>query len=361
MQSLRNWVRPAILAMAGYTPGEQPAAGRRMVKLNTNENPEGPPEVVLAALRAALDDTLRLYPEPSARPVREAAARAYQAYGIQPDQVVAGNGSDDLLTMILRTCVEPGALLAVPAPTYTLYASLAQLQGAHYREFPWLPSGDLPLAALAGSGAQVIIIARPNAPTGHAMPLTQVAQLCEAVPGVVVLDEAYADFADDHGLPLLAGHPNLIVTRSFSKSLSLAGLRIGLGFMAAPLAAEFHKVRDSYNLDRLAQAAAVAALDHLAEFQPAVAKIRAERARLTHELGQRGFQVTPSQANFVLAAVPPGSRSGQAWTNALRDEGILVRYFGADPQLAHQLRITVGRPEENDALLAAIDRLLAAA
>ncbi|MBF0623833.1 MAG: histidinol-phosphate transaminase [Magnetococcales bacterium] len=350
--SLERWVRPCIYGMSGYVPGEQPAAGQRVVKLNTNENPHAVPPVVLEALAVALNEGLRLYPPPDAAPVREAAARAF---GVDARGVVAGNGSDDLLTMIMRACVDPGETVAAPDPTYTLYPTLTRMQGGNYQAVPWLEDGGLPVAALAETGAKVIFVTRPNAPTGHAVPLAQVAALCRTAPGVVVLDEAYGEFADDHGLPLLAEHPNLIVTRSFSKSRSLAGLRIGLGFMSPALAEQLHKVRDSYNLDRLAQVAAVAVLEHLPAFQFAIETVKAERIRTTLSLTARGFRVAPSQANFVLAQIPAGPLSGAEWVALLKERGILVRHFPADPRLADKLRITIGTAAEMSALLAAVD------
>lgn len=352
--SIIRSVRPAVQNMAGYAPGEQPKDGRPLVKLNTNENPFPPPPEVIEAVRAAVGESLRLYPEPSSRPVREAAARAY---GLEPDQVIAGNGSDDLLTMILRTFVDQGERVAAPDPTYSLYETLTHLQGGHFKTVPWNEDGSLPIEELAAIGAKVTFVVRPNAPTGHAVPLEQVLELCGrlADAGVVVLDGAYADFADDSGLPLLTAAENLIVTRTFSKSFSLAGLRIGLGFMHRSIAAQMHKVRDSYNLDRLAQAAAVAALENLDAFHGPIKAIRAERARVTAALREKGFTVPDSQANFVLAQVPGGD--GKKWLEALRGEAVLVRYFGNDPRLADKIRITIGTPEENDAFLAAVDRI----
>jgi histidinol-phosphate aminotransferase len=348
-------VRPDIQQMRGYTPGEQPDPGRPLVKLNTNENPFPPPKTVLEAIMAAADQSLRLYPEPSSRPVREAAA---MAYGLQPEQIIAGNGSDDLLTMILRTFINPDQIVAAPAPTYSLYETLTKIQGGVYKTVPWPDDFSLPIADLLQSRAKVTFIVRPNAPTGHMVALDAVAQLCRQSSGVVVLDEAYVDFADDNGLPLLKEHDNLIITRTFSKSLSLAGLRVGLGFMAPQLAQEMHKVRDSYNLDRLSQAGAVAALNNLAAFKPGIAAIRTERQRLTENLMKRGFAVTTSQANFILATVPKDGVCGEEWLGNLKKKGYLVRYFGSDPNLRDKIRITIGTQAEMTGFLIAVDELL---
>ncbi|MFP4561642.1 MAG: histidinol-phosphate transaminase [Thiohalorhabdus sp.] len=348
--SISDWVRPEIRAMAGYQPGEQPAPGQRVIKLNTNENPYPAPAVVLDAIReAAAGEALRRYPAPDARPVREAAARAY---GLDPDQVVVGNGSDDLLTMLLRTFVGPGGNVVAPAPTYSLYETLTGIQGGTYREVPWGVGGSLLIRAIADAEPNLVFITRPNAPFGFACGLEQVAALCRAVDAPVVLDEAYADFASDNGINLLADHPNLIVTRSFSKGFSLAGLRLGLGFAHPEVAAELHKVRDSYNVDALAQAAATAALDNLDAYRPNLDAVVAERARMTQALRERGFRVAESQANFLFARVPDGD--GRPWYEALKERGILIRYF-PDEELADGLRISVGTPEENEALLGALD------
>ncbi|MBF0621724.1 MAG: histidinol-phosphate transaminase [Magnetococcales bacterium] len=352
--TIRQWVRPNVLQMAGYTPGEQPQ-GKPVVKLNTNENPFPPPQPVLDALKAAVDGKLRLYPEPSARPVRQAAG---MLYGIDPDQVVAGNGSDDLLTMILRTFVDPGEVVAAPDPTYTLYDPLTTLQGGQFHTVPWKADNTIPVSALVALNPKVIFITRPNAPTGHATPLSEVVRLCKSTKGVVVLDEAYGDFANNSGLPLLANHDNLIITRTFSKSGALAGMRIGLGFMSRDIALQMHKVRDSYNLDKLAQVAAVAALENWDAYEPLIQAIRQQRNHLRNQLNRRGFQVPESQANFLLAQVPQGRRSGKEWLDDLKSAGYLIRYFGADPRLTDKIRITIGTEAEMTGFLQAVDKLL---
>ena len=352
---IHRWVRPEILDMSGYVPGEQPDASRPIIKLNTNENPFDPPPQVIQAIAAATTGALRLYPEPSSRPVRIAAAKAY---GVDVSQVVVGNGSDDLLTILIRTFVAEGEIVAAPEPTYSLYHTLTQIQGGRFIGVPWNNGLGLPIAALLVCKAKLIFVVRPNAPTGHAVELQSVARLCQQTKGVVVLDEAYCDFADDNGLTLLQEYPNLIITRTFSKSMSLAGMRIGLAFTSAVLAGQMHKVRDSYNVNHLSQAAAVAALENLPSYQPMIQAIRSERQRLTLALRQRGFQVLDSQANFILAQVPVGHWSGQRWFEALQEAGILVRFFNSDPCLADQLRITIGRKEDMDQLLTQVDMLL---
>ena len=350
-----RWVRPEIQDMTGYVPGEQPDISRPLIKLNTTENPFDPPAPVLQAIAHAITGNLRLYPDPSARPVREAAATAY---GLDPAQVMVGNGSDDLLTVLLRTFVAPGEMVAVPEPSYALYHTLTQIQGGRFIGVPCGEGLSLPVEALLKTRAKLMFVVRPNAPTGHAVPLASVAHLCQQTEGVVVLDEAYVDFAEDHGLPLLAQHPNLIVTRTFSKSMALAGMRLGLLFASEPLTRQMHKVRDSYNVNHLSQVAAVAALQNLSHYQPILEAIRTERARLTTALRDRGFGVTESQANFVLAQIPLGRGGGLRWFESLRAAGILVRYFAGDPYLADRLRITIGCTEAMDQLLKQVDTLL---
>ncbi|MEO5327984.1 MAG: histidinol-phosphate transaminase [Magnetococcus sp. THC-1_WYH] len=350
------FIRPNVAAMTGYVPGEQPAPTRNLIKLNTNENPQEPPPRVKKALEEAMDISCRRYPDPSATAVRELACRVY-GHRLTPEQVIVGNGSDDLLTMIMRTFIDPGELVVAPGPTYSLYEALTRLQGGSYRDIPWNEGGGLPVAALVTSGAKVILVVRPNAPTGHVVDLEDVARLCREFRGIVVLDEAYVDFAEEHGLGLLHNHPNLIIIRTFSKSMAMAALRIGLGFMDPRLAMAFHKVRDSYNINAISQLAARAALEHHADYQPLWQAIKEQRHRLTKALRHRRFTVPDSQANFILAQVPTPGPDATWWLAQLKERGIYVRYFPNDPRLSNKLRITIGQPSEIDQLLAAIDQL----
>ncbi|MBF0194652.1 MAG: histidinol-phosphate transaminase [Magnetococcales bacterium] len=351
---MNNLAREDIQQMRGYTPGEQPDPSRPLIKLNTNENPYPPPKAVLDAIINATVQNLRLYPEPSSYPVRVAAAKAYN---LMPEQVIAGNGSDDLLTMVLRTFVGQNQIVTAPSPTYSLYETLTKIQGGIFKETPWPKDYSLPIEALIKCNAKLIFIVRPNAPTGHVVPLANIAELCKKTNGVVVLDEAYVDFAEDNGLSLLKEHNNLIITRTMSKSLALAGLRVGLGFTNPTLAAEMHKVRDSYNLNQLSQAGAVAALENLTAYKPGLTAIKKERTRTTQELEKRGFKVMQSQSNFILATIPNSPLTGEQWLNALREKGYLIRYFGSDPRLQDKIRVTIGTKEEMDGFLCAVDEL----
>ncbi|MCC6848143.1 MAG: histidinol-phosphate transaminase [Deltaproteobacteria bacterium] len=332
--------------MHGYVPGEQPQGGR-VVKLNTNENPYPPAPGAVEAARAAVSADLRLYPEPSARPLREEAARVY---GVRPEQVLAGNGSDELLTMLMRAVVGPDDVVVYPEPTYSLYDTLVTIQEGRALTIPFPDDFTLPPALFAAEG-RLMMICNPNAPSGSLTPIATIGELARGFDGVVAVDEAYVDFAPpgSSALPLLAGHDNVVVLRTFSKSFSLAGMRIGLLFGHADLLAEIAKVKDSYNLNRVAIAAGAAALGEVEWMERNVARITATRARLSERLAGLGYDVLPSAANFVLAR-----RSGEDQAPvqaALRTRGVLVRHFATD-RLRDALRISVGTEDETDRLLA---------
>jgi len=343
-------LRPDIERMDGYTPGFQPV-GDDYLKLNTNEYPEPPSPSVLEALRQAVDGPLRLYPDPVAAAVRE---RAADLYGVPPDQIIVGNGSDDLLTMIVRATVGSGEVLAAPSPSYTLYETLAAIQGARLRWVPFPDDFSLPMG-LAEVGARLVFLANPNSPTGTAVPPEAVAHLADALDGVLVIDEAYADFADTNCLQLARTRSNCLVLRSMSKSYALAGLRIGVGIGPAELIDGMLKVKDSYNVNRLSQAAALAALQDQEDLRARTARVTAERRRLTEGLEALGLDVLPSQANFVFARCSrPPAREVHV---ALRERRVLVRYFDR-PRVDDGLRITVGTPPQNDRLLAALSEIV---
>jgi histidinol-phosphate aminotransferase len=348
-------LRPAVRAMPGYTPGEQAADA---VKLNTNEGAYPPSPRVMAALTAIGEDSLRLYPDPLSLRLRDAAARRY---GVAIENVLAGNGSDDCLTILYRGFLEPGDKIACPWPTYGLYDTLASLQGAELVRVAFKQSArrwDLP-PELGKQRAKMIILANPNNPSGTLVPVDELRRLCDAAAGaVVVVDEAYIDFALGAGidaslLPYLAQHPNLVVLRTMSKSYSLAGARLGLLFAAAPLIAELVKVKDSYNVNAITQALGVAALEDRSYHEDCVRRTLDQRAHLESELEGIGWSWPESAANFLLCEI--GERA-EAVYGALKEEGLLVRWWRA-PELRTKLRISVGNPEENDHLLEALKRL----
>jgi histidinol-phosphate aminotransferase len=340
--------RPTIERMTGYVPGEQPRPGEKIIKLNTNENPFPPSPRVMEAIRGLDPEQLRRYPNPTADAFRETAARVH---GLTPEMVIAGNGSDDILAIAVRTFVGPGEVIAWPDPTYSLYPVLAEIGEARGLAVSWEADWRLPVGALLAASPRAIFFANPNAPSGTLVPPATVRELAQKTEAVVLVDEAYVDFADADCLPLLAECPNVIVTRTLSKGYALAGLRFGYALAAPALIAQMMKVKDSYNCDALATAAASAALLDGEHARAGWNQVRAERDRLTAELERRGWKVIPSQANFILAAVPGGD-AGSVY-RALKEKRILVRYFDK-PGLSHLVRITIGRREENDALLAAL-------
>jgi histidinol-phosphate aminotransferase len=349
-----SFVRPSVRQMDGYTPGEQPAFGERVVKLNTNENPFKPSDKVLAAIREVEAEMLRRYPSPMADGFRAAAAKVH---GVTPSMILAGNGSDDILTIATRTFLNPGDTLAAPEPTYSLYPILAQLQDAKFVTVPWGLNYSLPTEALLATKPKAIYLANPNAPTGTMIPPTKMAELAKAFHGLVLIDEAYVDFADDNCLSLVKDYGNVVISRTFSKGYSLAGLRFGYAIAQPQVIAEMMKVKDSYNCDALSVIAATAAILDQDHARNSWNHVREERQRVTAELVQLGWSVLPSHANFILAVCPDG-RGREAY-QGLKAQGILVRYFDK-PGLTDKIRITIGTSQENNALIGGIKALTAA-
>jgi histidinol-phosphate aminotransferase len=340
--------------MAGYTPGEQPKPGERVIKLNTNENPFPPSPRVIDAIRAITPDALRRYPSSMSDEFRAVAARVH---GVSPECILAGNGSDDILQIALRSYCGPGDVLVCPDPTYSLYPVLAQLADVRLVPVPWEPGWRLPAEALLGARARAVFFANPNSPSGTSVAIADIEALSTRTEALVLVDEAYADFADDNCLSLLGRRPNVLITRTFSKGYGLAGLRFGYAIGDPAVIAQMAKVKDSYNCDAIAIAAACAALDDVEYARANWRAIRAERERLLAELERRRFAVIPSQANFLLATTPDAAHAGWLY-HALKVRGVLVRFFDK-PALDNKLRISVGAPEENDTLLAALDAALA--
>ena len=348
-----TFVRNTVREMDGYTPGEQPPPGARIVKLNTNENPFPPSDLVMAAIRQLQPESLRRYPSPNADGFRRAAAKLL---GVTMDCIIAGNGSDDILTIATRTFIPPGGTLAFPNPTYSLYPVLTRLQDAKSAAVAWEKDYSLPIDPLLATKADAIYLANPNAPTGTFVPPAQIAKLAEKFSGLLLVDEAYADFAEANCLSLVQQFANVVVTRTMSKSYSLAGLRFGFAVGQPQVIAEMMKVKDSYNCDAISQAAATAAIEDQEYARRAWEHVMAERERLTDALTQFGWHVLPSQANFVLATCPGGD--GRAMYLGLKDQGILVRYFDL-PGLKDKVRITIGTVQENNAVLAGVRALAA--
>lgn len=349
---MSHYFRKNIAAIEGYAPGEQPQDGG-IIKLNTNENPYPPSPRVLSALRRAADHSLRLYPEPLSDSLRSLAAATY---GVQPRNVLAGNGSDELLAILLRCFVGHGDRVAYPVPTYTLYDTLIAIQEGEKVGLDYPPDFSLP-KELYSKNAALTFLCNPNSPSGTLVSREEIEKLAGSVSGILVVDEAYIDFAEGieaSSLPLIRNFSNLVVLRSFSKSFSLAGMRIGLAFAAEEIITGMIKVKDSYNLNRLSLVAALAALQDLPWMARNVARIQRSRKRLTRGLKKMSFRVYPSQANFVMAR-----REGQNFHGLyeeLKRRKILVRYFDL-PGLHDSLRITVGTPQEVAALLRELESI----
>ena len=340
------YFRTNIAAMAGYVPGEQPRDDGT-IKLNTNENPYPPSPSVLAALRKATNRSLRLYPEPLGDSLRSVAAAVY---GVKPENIIAGNGSDELLSILTRCFVAPNDRVAFSTPTYSLYDTLIAIQQGERVTIDYPPDYSLP-EALAAQNAALTFLCNPNSPSGTLVSLKEIEKLARSVSGVLVVDEAYVDFAESEGassLPLIRAYPNLVVLRSFSKAFSLAGMRIGLGFASEEIIFGMMKVKDSYNLDRLSMVAATAALQDMPWMARNVRRIQRSRKSLTAGLKKMGYHVYPSQANFVMAQ--KRGRSLKEVYEALKQKQILVRYFDI-PRLQDCLRITVGTRQEIKSLL----------
>ncbi len=343
--------RDNIDRMTAYVPGEQPGANEKVIKLNTNENPYPPSPRALAALREFDCETLRLYPDPMARRFCQAAAKVLD---VPAEWILPGNGSDDLIMMISRATLGSGRKVVYPTPTFEFYRTEAMIEDARIVEIPFGEDYALPLDAIAEANGAVTFLANPNSPTGTYAPNEQLDELAGRLDGLLVIDEAYADFAADNALELVARHDNVIVLRTLSKGYSLAGLRLGFGIAQPAVLDGLAKTKAIYNVDALACAVGTAAMEDQAHKNANAEKIKASRTSLTSELESLGYRVWPSQANFILARPPTGD--AKRVSQSLKADGILVRYFKG-PQLDDKLRITIGTQEQNDALLAALREL----
>lgn len=348
---MSDFIRANIRAMAGYVPGEQPRDGA-YIKLNTNENPYPPSPRVLAALTAAISgDRLRKYPDPSGLAFRQTAGRVLD---VDPDGILIGNGSDDILTIVTRTFVPEGGVISSPTPSYLLYETLAEIQGAKHVAVPF--TGDWRLPEIwPVRNAHLTFIPNPNSPSGTMVSTAQLRALAEQLSGALIVDEAYVDFAEEHALPLARERKNVVVTRTLSKSYALAGIRFGIAVADPALVRELFKVKDSYNCDVLSLVAATAALEDQDYLKEARSKIVATRRRLAAALTKLGFDVCPSQANFVWCRRT--DRPLKPIYEELKRRMILVRYM-VYKNYGDGLRITVGTDAEIDRLLEELGKLL---
>lgn len=370
-----NLIRPLVRNLYAYVPGEQPKI-KGLIKLNTNENPYPPSPKVLRAVKAAVDGRLRLYPNPTAERLREKLAKLHHC---QPENIIVGNGSDELLALAVKCFVEPVAadvsrrrnemkfatlsraqprhVVQYFTPGYSLYPVLTDIHGAVKNAVPLKADFSLPGLVELKRGkhwnfdAALTLITTPNAPSGRGYSTRELNALCRTQRGVVVLDEAYVDFADENAMRLALKHSHVLVARTFSKAYSLCFQRVGYFVGHPKLIAALHKIRDSYNVNGLGQIAAGATLDDLPYYRANFKKIVGTREWLSRELTKLGFRALPSRTNFILARPP--MFPAKDWLQKLRDRKILVRWFSA-PEVRDYLRITIGTATEARALVQAV-------
>ncbi len=364
----KSLIRPLVHGLHAYVPGEQPKV-RGLIKLNTNENPYPPSDKVLETIKRSVDGRLRLYPNPTAQPLRERLAKLHKC---SAENVIIGNGSDELLALATRAFVEPagsaksGAAVSRETiqyftPSYSLYPVLSDIHSARKSEVPLNADYSLPSVAELRRGKQwnfraaLTYVTTPNAPSGRGYSTDELEGLCRAQKGLVILDEAYVDFAGEHAMELALKYPHVIVSRTFSKSYALCFQRVGYFVGHPELIAALDRVRDSYNATGLGQASALATLADLPYYRANIRKVIETRDSVTEELAGLGFDVLPSQTNFLLARPP--RFAAKRWFKELRDRKILVRFFDK-PGINRFLRITIGTEREMAALLKAVRAIL---
>ncbi len=347
-----HFLRRSLEGYKPYVPGEQPPDGEDWVKLNTNESPLPPSPKVIVAIKAAAGESLRLYPSPTAAPARAAIAAHFE---LDEGQVLMGNGADELIEMCFRAFAGAGDRVAYSSPTYPLLDPLCRVHEVTPSVHPtaegwtWTPE-------LVEDPAPLKFLVNPNSPTGTHHSRISVERVLSRSRGVVVVDEAYVDFAPESQIELLAKHANLLIVRTMSKSYALAGMRIGFALGDPQLIAALDAVRDSYNMDRLAIVAAAAAIEDEEHHREIVDYVVAERAWLEEQLREAGFEHSPSAANFVFVK-PDRGPSAAAIADALRERHVLVRHYDREP-IAGWFRITIGTREQHEKLLAALEEIL---
>jgi histidinol-phosphate aminotransferase len=341
-----TFLRKHLQFIAGYTPGEQPPLGSSVIKLNTNENPYPPSPEVFRSLQTLDPEWLRRYPNPTAIAFRQAASKVLD---IPPDWIVVGNGSDELISLIVRAFVEPGAAVVYPMPSYVLYRTVAQIQAAQPVEIPYDEDFNFPLQPLLDVQGAVTFIASPNSPLGNVVSVRDLETLASNLRGLLVVDEAYVDFTDTNALSLLQNHPNLMLLRTLSKGYSLAGLRLGFAIAHPTLIQALTKIKDSYAVDAIATITGAAAIQDQEHKNKNVQKVLRSRAILHQNLEALGFRVWPSEGNFLLVQPPPHELTALELQQSLKTQGILVRHFNI-PGVDDKLRITIGTPAQNEFL-----------
>jgi len=356
MRPIHERAHEHILNLAPYQPGEQPTEAG-WVKLNTNELPYAPPVAVQEAIASECRRLAR-YPHPQSLPLREALAREH---GLSPEEVIIGNGSDDVLALLVRAFGGRQKATVQTEPSYSLYPVITALAGGQIVSVPFEASFSLPVEAILKIQPDLCLLTCPNAPTGVRFPLEELASLAAGVPGLLVIDEAYAEFAEGTALPLLKRFSNLVITRTFSKAYGLAGLRVGYALADRGIIGVLDRVRDSYNVNRLSQAGALAALACRDHYRAVVTEIKQRRAEVHKELSGLGWILYPSESNFLFGApVKAGGAASPVQAAGLfahlKDEKILVRYFPGNPLTASHLRITIGTADEMQTFLDSVKR-----
>ncbi|MBE0615583.1 MAG: histidinol-phosphate transaminase [Burkholderiales bacterium] len=350
----RYW-STVVNGLTPYVPGEQPKLPN-LIKLNTNESPYGPSPRVLAALRAEVGDSLRLYPDPGCDGLRESIAAFHK---LKPAQVFVGNGSDEVLAHTFLALLKHDKPVLFPDISYSFYPVYCALYGIAYKQVPLTESFEIRVDDYMKPNGG-IVFPNPNAPTGRPLALGEIERLLQAnAASVVVIDEAYVDYGAESAVGLISRYPQLLVVHTLSKSRSLAGLRVGYALGDAGLIEALVRVKDSFNsypLGRFAQAGAAAALEDRAYFERSCAKVVATRTRMANDLASLGFEVLPSAANFVFARHP--GHDGAELAAKLRERGVLVRHFGTPQRIAQFLRITVGTDAQCEALIEALRTIL---
>ncbi|MFN3151048.1 histidinol-phosphate transaminase [Bremerella sp.] len=347
-----GYFRPEIEAIAGYKPGEQPQGGK-FIKLNTNENPYPASPKVAEAIRQRLDQGLEKYPDPIGTAFR---IRAAEVLGVEPDWILCGNGSDDILTILTRGFVGDGEWLRLPTPSYILYKTLAEIQGADSEEIQFNEDWTLPESfGTASNHLKLAFLPNPNSPSGTVVPKKQLREIADSLPCPILIDEAYADFADDNCIDLVKENEKIMVSRTLSKSYALAGLRFGFLVAQPQMIEQLMKVKDSYNCDALSLAGALAAIDDQKWVAENKAKVVVTRASMTQRLRKMGFTVPDSQANFVWAT-RPGVKLKPIY-EFLKQNHVLIRYMQY-PGITEGIRISVGTDGQTDVCLELIEQYL---
>ena len=349
---MTSFFRPEIDVVTGYIPGEQPKSDSKIIKLNSNENPYPPSPKVKDVLQNFDWEWLRRYPDSSATDFRKAVS---ETLNVPTDWIIVGNGSDEVLNLVIRACTDVNRKVVYPMPTYVLYRTLVEMQPAQTVEIDYPEDYKLPIDELVKADGAVTFIATPNSPSGHVVPIEDLRELASRLSGVLVIDEAYCDFADSDALSVVKEFENVISIRTLSKGYSLAGIRLGFGIANQKLLSGLYKIKDSYNIDAIACAIGAAAMRDQYYKNNSAEKVKKSRSKLSEELEKLGFKVWDSQTNFLLNQPPKGN--AEYLYLKLKEKGILIRYFKQEG-LEDKLRIAVGTDEENKVLVEALSELL---